>query len=297
MNEAVVAAMTGLATWAVVRWAMSEGDPPDAPAERRRREKVRRDSVVFRYAERLALAVAAVIRAGAGSTAARVQPSLLALDKEHWRGDEYLAVWSLTLWPLAPLGAAAGFFWGGPFVAVGALVLMATGAPLLAARWARQQAEARVRDLRDRLPHALDLMSLLLEVGAAPLIRCLELAAAENAGNPLGAELGRVTHAIRRGAPAWEALAEMSRRLADPDVTAVNLAVAGSQTHGTPLRDTLLEEAARLRTRRVQWLEAASERARVKIDGPVLLVAVACVTVFAVPFVMTGLPFGRELLP
>lgn len=81
----------------------------------------------------------------------------------------------------------------------------------------------------------------------------------------------------------------MSRRLGDADVAEVTLAMATSETRGLPLRESLRAVAARLRTRRVQWLEKASEEAKVHITWPAMVVMVACLLIVIAPVVVNAL--------
>jgi pilus assembly protein TadC len=140
-------------------------------------------------------------------------------------------------------------------------------------------------------------MALVLEAGSGTLFDCLEFGADENAGNPLGEELRRAVHGIAQGAPAAPVLAEISKRLGDRDIAEVSLAIAMSETHGPPLKDTLRAVATRLRTRQTQWLEQASERAKVNIIWPVMLVMVACLAIIVAPLLLGGLSAGAELIP
>jgi len=94
---------------------------------------------------------------------------------------------------------------------------------------------------------------------------------------------------IEHGSPAAEVLADASRRLADPDVAEVTLAIATSESRGLPLKESLRAVAARLRTRRVQWLEKASEQAKVHITWPAMVVMLACLLIVVAPMVISAL--------
>jgi Flp pilus assembly protein TadB len=202
----------------------------------------------------------------------------------------------MPLLAAVPLAGVPLAYWYGVSGGLLSLVLL-LGVPLYVARNIRTQAEERVREIRSLLPHTLDLMALVLEAGSGTLFDCLEFGARENAGNPLGDELRRAVRAIAQGGQAQNVLAEMGRRLGDPDVVEVNLAIATSETQGIPLKESLKTVAARLRTRQVQWLEQASERAKVHITWPVMTVMVACLAIIVAPILMAGMSAGGDLIP
>lgn len=288
MNATVMAVgFAGLAAWAAARLALSPApEPLGLPAERRRREALRRASIIYRNCERLIQTLGGVFRRWAGETVGRVRKALDALGETDWRPEEYLAVRTLRLIPAClAAGVAGGYQWG-PSNGIAVAVLCLLAAPLWVARQARDRADDRVREIRARLPHTLDLMALILEANAATLFDCLVFAAEENAGNPLGEELQRAVHGIAQGSPPPVVLADISRRLADPDVAEANLAIATSESEGLPLKESLRTLAVRLRVRQIQWLERESERAKVRIVGPAGVVMIACLALVAAPFVL-----------
>ena len=290
-------ACAGFAVWAAV-WVALAPPPDDGPVpERRRRERLREKSVLYRMWERPVRALAAILHRRARATVDRVGRALDVFGEEDWRPEEFLAARCIPLWAGSLAIGAAVACWSGASTGLAAGVILLAATPLVVARGIRARADERVREIRSRLPHTLDLMALVLEAGSGTLFDCLEFGAEENVGNPLGDELRRAVHGIAQGAPAAAVLAEISRHLGDPDIAEVNLAIATSETQGPPLKDSLRAVAVRLRTRQVQWLEQASERAKVHITWPVMTVMIACLVIVVAPVLLAGLSAGGELIP
>lgn len=252
--------------------------------EQRRRDDLRRRSFVYRYLGGLVGRLGPVYRCYGSKLRDGLTAHLEVLNEGEWRADEYLPARHIGLIPASIgaglLSAAHSGLAAGLAMGLGLFFF----APVLVAREVRNRAVRRVREIRSRLPYTLDLMALVLEAGGGTLYDCLRLGAEENAGHPLGEEYRRVVGAIEKGVAPADALAEMTRRLADPDVAEVNLAVATSEARGLPLREALQMIGARVRTRQVQWLERAAEEAKVHITWPAMVVMVACLVIVIAPF-------------
>jgi Flp pilus assembly protein TadB len=277
------AVCAGLSVAAAARLAAGTDQPlPDR--ERRRRDDLRRRSFVYRHLGGLVAALGPVYRFYGAGLRDRVTADLEVLDDGDWRADEFLAARHLGLTPVVAAAAAAAAAYSGLLVGLALGLGLLAVAPVLVARSARGRAARRVRAVRGRLPYTLDLMALVLDAGGGTLFDCLRLGAEENAGHPLGEEYRRVVGAVDKGVAPAAALAEMTRRLGDPDVAEVNLAIATAEARGLPLRDALQAIGTRLRARQVQWMERAAEEAKVHITWPAMLVMVACLIVVVAPF-------------
>ena len=250
---------------------------------------MRARSATYRRFEPLVCGVAAHLGRLVPGPVATVGRALDALAEDDWRPAEYVAARLLQLAPVVALAVAVAGWMSSVEVAAGVALLAVLAGPLLVASETRSRAARRVTQLRARLPYTLDLMALVLEAGGGTLFDCLRLGAVENPGHPLGDEFRRVVQGIEQGAPPGDALADVSRRLADPDVAEVALAIATSESRGLPLKDGLRSVATRLRSRRVQWLERASEQAKVHITWPAMVTMVACLLIIVAPVVIGAL--------
>jgi Flp pilus assembly protein TadB len=220
----------------------------------------------------------------------QVQRDLELLEPQlPWRAAEFLAVKELESLQTVCVGWLPGYIMFGPVGALffAALVLFIT--PLLAIQGLAKKSTRYRAKLRLRLPFVVDLLALMLESGS--IIReCLEKAAAENEGSPLGIELRRVFTQMERGIALADALTAMADRLCDePDVCELVLLINTAEERGTSLRHLLTDLSERMRNRRIQLLEQAAEEAKVHITWPALLIMVACLLIMAAPLVLQAL--------
>src|SRR5262245_882346 len=89
-----------------------------------------------------------------------------------------------------------------------------------------------------------------------------------------------------------EALAEMARRLGDPDTRDLVQAINTSEDRGTALESTLRDMSEQMRQRKVQWMEKAAEEAKVHITWPAMVVMVACLIIVVAPMLLAAYAAG-----
>lgn len=212
----------------------------------------------------------------------------LAEPQVTWRASEYLVLKTLEALPFVLLGALFAFVLFGLLPAVTLVLLAVIALPVLNRRRVADRAKRYRIAVRNQLPFVVDLMALMLESGAI-FRECLETAAEENRGSPIGEEFNRVCRAIDQGLLQGEALRGLARRMDDPDIFEIVFAMNTAEERGTRLKETLGDLAEQMRHRRIQWLERAAEEAKVHITWPGLLVMVACLIIVVAPLLLSGL--------
>lgn len=205
-----------------------------------------------------------------------------------WKASEYLVVKILKALPVVLLAALFVGLLFGFLPAVTLLVLAVLIVPALNRRTVADRARRYRIAVRNQLPFVVDLMALMLESGAI-FRQCLETAAAENRGAPVGEEWSRVCRAIDQGVTQADALRSFARRVEEADVFEMIFAINTAEERGTRLKETLSDLAEQMRHRRIQWLEQAAEEAKVHITWPGLLVMVACLLIVAAPLLLSGI--------
>jgi Flp pilus assembly protein TadB len=277
------------AGWQMARAAGADRSDRLLPEpERRRRLQLRESSGSYRWLEPLVDLLAGWNARAWPARLAPVQRYLELVGPAAWRAEEWLALRQLESVPTLFIGLALGWWlfdmsWG---VLLGLALLAGTPEVLL---WGLRRRALRYRALvRTRLPYVVDLMALMLEAGATSLT-CLRKAAEENAGHPMGAELGRVANTVDQGQARAEALVAMADRLDDEDVREVVFAINTAEDRGTPLEAALRNMAEQMRLRRVQRMEKAAEEAKVHITWPAMVVMVACLIIVVAPLVLAAI--------
>jgi tight adherence protein C len=259
--------------------------------ERRRRTRLREGSNIHRWFEPTIDALAWLNRKLWPEWMDRLAQGLELVEPLPWRPEEYLAVKQVECVPAFFAGCVVGYLLVGPVMAPLVGTLLYAFAPMLVARGVQTRARRHRVLVRNRLPFVIDLMALMLEAGATSLA-CLERVAQENRGHPVGQEFGRVWSNIEAGMTRAEALAEMSRRLDDPDVRDLVQAINTSEDRGTALESTLRDMSEQMRQRKVQWMEKAAEEAKVHITWPAMVVMVACLIIVVAPMLLAALDAG-----
>jgi tight adherence protein C len=245
----------------------------------RRRAKLRKRSVVYRLFEPTVSGLTRLLADPSGRRFARLDQAMRVLDLRPWRGDEFTAVKVIEAVPVVALATYAGHALDGPETAVLIAVLGMFGFPYVFVLDVIAKADLYVARVRGRLPFTLDLMALMLEAGAGTLQQCLQRAAAENVGHPIGTDLRRVLTAVDQGVAPREAFGEWADRLGDPDVRELVTALTTAEDRGIPLRDALRTQADRVRMRQTQWLEKSAEQAKVHITWPGMVVMIGCLII------------------
>lgn len=205
-----------------------------------------------------------------------------------WKASEYLALKSLEALPTVVLAALFVLLAIGFLPAMMIVVLAVCTLPLLNRYRVSDRAKRYRTSVRNQMPFVVDLMALMLESGAI-FRECLETAAEENRGSPVGEEFNRICRSIDQGILQTEALSGLARRMDDPDIFEMVFAINTAEERGTRLKETLSDLAEQMRHRRIQWLERAAEEAKVHMTWPGLLVMVACLIIVAAPLLLSGL--------
>lgn len=202
-----------------------------------------------------------------------------------WTASEFLAVKCVE-------GLAAGALVGAilmlavpvsaglVFALVVAMVYVYTSAESVVSR-----ADARVRKLKSRFSHAVDLMAMILQAGGSTR-DALESAARENRGHPLGEELAAVLRRVELGQTLPEALIAFRDRCRDPDVNDFVFSVVQGVELGSPLRQILASQAEQVRLKHSQWCEKRAAEAGVKTSFPNMLVMIGCIIVILGPLLL-----------
>jgi tight adherence protein C len=291
--------LLGLAVyWVVLRLTLMATAPRNddmlTPGDRSHRRSLRERSSAYRWFEPLIDRLAAWQKSILPErTLKTLQHNLDFVDPHgNWRASEYLAVREVEGVLLIPVVFIAIYYLAGiEFAIPGTILGFFLLGPMLAYYSLAAQAKYRQDRIRARLPFAIDLIALMLESGSI-LRECLERAAEENRGHPLGEELDRVCASIRRGSSQADALREMGRRLDDGIVHEVVFAINSAEDSSGEVKETLRTLAEQVRVRRVQWLERAAEEAKVQITWPGLLIMVACLLIVVAPIWLAGM--GRR---
>jgi len=146
------------------------------------------------------------------------------------------------------------------------------------------RAEAKRRQIRARLPFAIELMAVLIESGGTEERQALEIVRMENSNHPLGIELGQ---ALEKNPDYEEAMRDWGTRSGDEQIREFTFALRMAYQSGSPIKDTLRSMADQFLYRRLQSLEQAAERAKVHITWPGMIIMVACLVIVTAPFVLS----------
>jgi Flp pilus assembly protein TadB len=151
------------------------------------------------------------------------------------------------------------------------------------------------RQIRARLPYAIELIALLLDTGGGLTMDAFRTAARDNQYHPIGRLLRDLISRVDDGSGFSEALVEWAKDFDDPDLSNVAVVIRTSEEKGAPLHDTLRALAEQLRIRRLEQLEAAAEQAKVHMTGPVFVVVISCLIVAAAPLSLTALEVLKDV--
>jgi Flp pilus assembly protein TadB len=271
--------LCGLAAAAAARALLRPEHNPDEPA---RVAALRGSDVIYRHlggwVERAAR------RVPEADAAAAFQDLRLAAETVPWSGAEFVARSQVAGWVWgAGCGAVLGVVlgWIGAVVGVG----LALAYPGLVRRSLAARAAARLARIRGRLPLAIELLVAQLTAGAGPT-GAIRSVAIELAGHPVSDELDQLARAVEGGRTLAAAARESVVLQADPDLRQVAAELARGEDHGLALVTTFRTITRQLRERDAALAQKRAEEARAKLVGPVLLVALACVLVIVVPFLL-----------
>ena len=279
------------AAWAammVLRVAFADrGDAARSdPLERARRQVLRAGSKAYRWFEPLVDELSGFAARRFPTTVEKLDGALPLVAPLPWRGAEFVALKMVEGLAAFFAGAFLGHVLFGEVAAPAVGLMAAVFTPRVVVNGVLKKADKYRATVRNRLPFAVDLVSLMV-VSGATLRACLRTATAENRGHPLGDELARVWVTMDNGRSQAEALRGMADRVDEPDLAeVVTVLIAADERGGKELPAMLDRMAAVLRTRRVQYMERDSERAKVMITWPGLVIMLACLLVVAAVFVL-----------
>jgi len=174
---------------------------------------------------------------------------------------------------IVPFGACLGFFL--PFNHVSATAVR------------------RQREVNRSLPPAVDLIALAMSAGldfSAAIRHVIEVSHTQH--RALTEELAYVTRQMSLGVARRRALEEFAQRVPIEPVRHFVGATQQSEEKGTPLAETLKQQAATLRNRRSVQGEEAASRAAVLMMVPLLLVMASILVVLMSPFLIRGMDAG-----
>lgn len=262
-------------------------DPRMGRFEVDRREKLRAESTTYRLFEPWVDDMAGPIKSSARGLEGIQQNLLAAGITAPWTPAEFLATKRVEAIFASCVGFALGYMWGGLFSAFLGMVVTFLIYEALARRLLKSNAIRRQIKLKRRFAAAVDLMALMMEVGAG-FGESLNVATDEAKGNPLGDELIIVRRDLTMG-KREDALRNFARRTQDDDIGEVVAAVIEGEELGTPLAKIFQIQAEQMRQKRTQWAEKASAEAEVALVFPAMLIMIACLILVAAPFVLTAI--------
>ncbi len=286
---ALAGSAVGLMVWTLLGIVFARREEPENldSIERKRVQQLRENYITFRLFEPL-------VREWEPFNSALMadsQQDMIALElnvaraSTPWRPTEYYAVKQAEscLLGLFIFALLAVFL---PVV-IAALVAMIVSAIMLALAIMAipQSASNRRRQFKRRLPHAVDIMALLLEAGAN-FNSAIKVVAQEDRGNALGDEFARVKQQLDLNRSQSEALNTLKERVRDEDTSDLIRAICKGIELGTPMTTILQTQADQIRLKRSQWGEKAAKEAEVKMTGPNLLIMLACIIVIMGPILL-----------
>ena len=150
-----------------------------------------------------------------------------------------LGIWAVAAGALWLAGLVIASRSGGNFLKDGVTSLL--GAALLAglgvAYWVRRRRMARLKQIEEQLPLALDIVTRAIRAGH-PVISAMDLASNE-LGDPIGSEFGLIVDETSYGAEFNEALANFARRTGSEDGHYFAVAVSIQSETGGNLAEIL----------------------------------------------------------
>lgn len=154
-------------------------------------------------------------------------------------------------------------------------------------------ASRRQREIDRSLPGAVDLIALAMSAGLDFVAAIGQvIATGGKAQESLTEELAYVTRQMSLGVTRRRALEELATRVPIEPVRNFVGAIQQAEEKGTPLADTLKQQAQTLRMRRSVQGEEAASRAAVLMMLPLVLVMCSILVVLMAPFVIRGLDAG-----
>ncbi len=147
----------------------------------------------------------------------------------------------------------------------------------------RSRANKRITRLTRRLPYSLEVVVLASEAGAG-LEEGLALLVREEPDEPLHEEFDQVLRDASLGLTRREALTAMAQRVDTEDIHSLVMALGISEDLGTPIGETLKQQAETIRNNRLQRAERLAREAGPKMALPNTMIMVANVLLILAPF-------------
>lgn len=133
----------------------------------------------------------------------------------------------------------------------------------------RSRADARQKDIQQKLPDSLDLLSITVEAGLA--FDAALMRVSKEMGGPLGEEMNRVVQEMQLGKGRGEALRGLSERSNVPELREFVLAMIQAEVFGVSIANVLQVQASELRIKRRQRAEERAQMLPVKMIFPLIL--------------------------
>jgi len=265
--------------------------------EQQRRIRLRKGSICYRCAEPL------IDELAASRWVECLRPHKLRLPFSQggvllpWQPHEYCAclliealllltaVLPATLLVTLPEALSVGCVFAGVYVRGGL-------------KGPRDHARTRMERLSRRLPFGIEQVALIMHAGGG-FREALATVVEDMPEHPFAQEFGHVLEDFGRGRTLSESLGALDNRLQIPEVREMVTAICNSQELGTPLAEIFVTLAEQMRMKKAQWAEAEAGRAQVKVQGPALVIMVACMITVVAPFIFkmvsdTGEGYGLQ---
>ena len=202
---AAASLLSGLAvSWlSVILVGLVDADPEAAPPraifERDRQRRLRCASTVYRYFGPSVRQLAGWNESKVVDLCSRVAHWLIASRTADWTAGEFLAVAELKGVALAAVVTAPST-WELTYSWCVCLFAVVGAGSLLRSLWKlKRKADERTRQVRARLPVAVDLLALVFDAGGTDVSDGLEVVVRVMAGHPLAEEFAVMLRDIRKG--------------------------------------------------------------------------------------------------
>ena len=136
--------------------------------------------------------------------------------------------------------------------------------------WLRGALRRRQESIVKALPFVLDLLTLSVEAGM-DFMGALQRNCASRRMDPLNEELLRMTKEVQVGLSRRAALANMAKRVGQPDLKAVAFALIQADELGVSIGSVLRIQSEQMRDRRFDRAEKLAHEAPTKMLGPLML--------------------------
>jgi tight adherence protein C len=281
LGLSVFALIAIIATWEV--------DPRRTVSllEVERRGQLRERSEVYRYCEPLIDDLADWNRGSFSPHQHEEWTKALSIAgrQEPWKPEEFFAARQLeAILAGGVVGILLGFVVS-PVAGFFAAAIIAWVYQWQATSALQEEASLKKKQIRKRLPFAIDLMALTLEAGAT-FPESMAVVVRENKEHPLGIELADVVRQVEGGLARRVALDTWQQRLGDTDISDFVFAVNKGEELGTPLALILRTQADQIRLKQSQWGERDAGEAQVQLVFPGMVVMLACMLVVLAPMVL-----------